>query len=553
MNPLLRALALLALFAASLHAAPLSGTYRIGPTGDYPSLTAVIANVQAGGNGLGGAVTLELQATYVSTVETFPLTIPALNGASAVKTLTIRPAAGAVALLISSGASATINLNAARFVTIDGRPGGVGNHAGSGGGTASQLTIANTSNFGVALRLLDEVRSNTFRYTTFQGMNTSATSGVVLFSSTTGVNSNGNAIDHCDIRDGASTPANGIYAGFSQAQTGGSTISNCNIFNFYSGTTTTAGVRLDAGTTGWTITGNSFYQTASRAAVAANVRSIYINNTSGSNFAVTGNFIGGSAPNAGGTAWTTTGTAAAYLFQGIRLNVSTFTPSSVQGNTIANIVWTSSSAATTLPGVWSGIYVVAGAVNIGTVTGNAVGSGTGTDSVSVTTSGSGGASFGIGSESGSTVANNTIGSITVNGSAISVSTSLIGIAGASAVSNNTVGSITTANSFNAATSSTSSTGQEVTGILNASIITGNTVANLNNNYAGTAAGGRVTASPPERPPLLATLSTTFPPRARTRLRCRYAASMKPPISAVRSCRKTSCIRSPIRRPLERCG
>ena len=117
MNSLLRTLALLALlalFAASLQAAPLSGTRSVGPTGDYPSLTAAIANVQVGGNGLGGALILELQSTYVSTVETFPLTIPVLNGASAVNTLTIRPASGATALAISSAntSAATVDLPA---------------------------------------------------------------------------------------------------------------------------------------------------------------------------------------------------------------------------------------------------------------------------------------------------------------------------------------------------------------------------------------------------------------------------------------------------------
>lgn len=73
----------------SANAAPLSGTKSIGPTGDYASLTATIADVQAWDNGRGGALMLDSQATYLSTVETFPLTIPALNGVTAVYTLTI--------------------------------------------------------------------------------------------------------------------------------------------------------------------------------------------------------------------------------------------------------------------------------------------------------------------------------------------------------------------------------------------------------------------------------------------------------------------------------
>ncbi len=258
---------------------------------------------------------------------------------------------------------------------------------------------------------------------------------------------------------------------------------------------------LAGGSTDWTISGNSFYQTATRTAVSQTVTPILINNTSGNNFTVTGNFIGGDSPSAAVTAqkWTTTGFLP-YLFQGIRLTVGGTTASSVQGNTIANIIWTVASNASTLPGVWSGIYVTAGNVNIGTVTGNTIGSGTGTGSISVTGTGSSGTSFGIGSASSGTVAiaNNSIGSITVNGSAIGVSASLIGIsvtAGANTITGNTVGSTTTANSLNAANSSVSTTGQQVTGILSSSTtsasITGNTVANLNNNYAGTAATGQI--------------------------------------------------------------
>ena len=481
--------------AVSLHAAPLSGTKSIGPTGNYASIGAAITDIQA--QTVGGTLVLELQAAYVSTVETFPLVVPALNGASAVNTVTIRPASGAAGLSITSAntTAATLDLKGAKFVTFDGRPGGTG--------PAKQLTIANTSTTGVTVRFINEASGNALRFLTLQGVNASISSGTVVFSTTTGANGNdNNTIDTCDLRDGASTPANAIYSvgstGTIAQNNSGNTVSNCNIFNFYSATSFASGIQLGNGSTDWTITGNSFYQTATRAAAPRELWAIWLNNpVSGNNFTVTGNFIGGSAPNAGGTAWTTTGTTAAYLFQGIRLNVGTTTPSSVQGNTIKNITWTTSHNDTALPGVWSGIYVQAGNVNIGTVTGNTIGSGTGTGSIAVTTSGTGGTTFGIGSTSSGTVAiaNNTIGSITTNGTDSTVSARLAGLqvtAGANTITGNTVGSTTTAISLNAATSSTSFSAQRVTGILSSSttgaIITGNTVANLNNNYAGTANG-----------------------------------------------------------------
>ena len=63
---------LAAAFVLPAKAVPLSGTRSIGPTGDYASIGAAIADVQV--QTLGGALVLELQPAYVSTVETFPLT-----------------------------------------------------------------------------------------------------------------------------------------------------------------------------------------------------------------------------------------------------------------------------------------------------------------------------------------------------------------------------------------------------------------------------------------------------------------------------------------------
>ncbi|MFZ2279857.1 MAG: hypothetical protein WAW39_18815, partial [Prosthecobacter sp.] len=487
------------LFVLPVQAGMLSGTYAVGPGGDYASIGEALSAIQT--NGLSGPMVLELQASYVSTGETFPLVFTNL-GTTATNTLTLRPQAGAAALSISSAdaTAATVDLNGAQFVTIDGRAGGVG--------TVKQLTIANTSTSGVALRFINEAGGNVIQYITLRGVNTSATSGTVLFSTTTGANGNdNNTLDHCDICAGATKPTNGLYAlgtTTTSAQTNsGNTVSNCNIFNFHATTSVdSAGVRLDGGNTDWILTYNSFYQTASRTGVGAFVRPIYINNPSGNNFSVTGNFIGGSATGAAGAAWTTPPTGAGYQFAGIHLNVGVATPSSVQGNTIQNIVWMSGSTASSLPGVWNGIYVQSGAADLGSNLGNTVGSGSGTGSVTVSTSGAGGFAYGIGSNSSAsiTISNNAVGSITMNGANVSTPTSLVGIHVTNGentintISNNVVGSTTTANSLNAATATTYSISysQRVTGILSynsgSSLIAGNTVANLNNNSMQTSYG-----------------------------------------------------------------
>lgn len=484
------------------------GTYSVGPTGAYPSLTAALAALNA--NGLAGPVILELQAAYVSNVETFPVTIGAIPCAGIANTLTIRPEATATALSISSNnTTATIDMNGGNYVTIDGRPGGTG--------TAKQLTIANTSTAtgGVALRFINEGSNNIIRYTILQGSFPSASSGVVVFGTTTGANGNdNNTITNCDI-DGsaAATPSptlaanNGIYSlgtVTSVAQhNSGNTISNCNIYNnFVTGaTTTSAGILLLAGNTNWTINDNSIYQTSARTATtnAATVYGISISNSaSGNNFLLTNNFIGGSAPNNSGAPWTINGNFS-NRFNGIGLSVDTTVASSVQGNTIANFSFTSSSNSTNNSttilgtGIWGGIMVAAGNVNVGTTTGNIIGSATGTGSVFVTGRSSGATVNGIGVAGTGIVAisNNNIGSITTTGSSASISTGIIGIQSSSTgivtINANTIGSAVTANSLNASNASTSNTAQIVTGINNtgtatAMIITNNTIANLNSAY-----------------------------------------------------------------------
>ncbi|MGE3467617.1 MAG: beta strand repeat-containing protein, partial [Pyrinomonadaceae bacterium] len=216
----------------------------------------------------------------------------------------------------------------------------------------------------------------------------------------------------------------------------------------------------------------------------------------GGNFTVSGNMIGGSQTNAGGAAWTNSGTTADSRFVGIQINASSQTSSSVQGNVIRNVVWETSGTAAVLPGIFCGIFVQQGAANIGTTAGNTIGSEVGTDSISVTTSGDGGTAFGIGTAGfpDRNIFNNIVGSITTNGTNTGVAASLVGIQvtnGINTITGNTIGSNTTANSLNANNSSTSGTGQRVFGIhstnLSGATISNNTITNVNNNAAGEAA------------------------------------------------------------------
>jgi trimeric autotransporter adhesin len=470
----------------------LVGTFSVGPTGTYTSLTAALVALNA--NGLAGPVILQLQASYVSTVETFPVTINAIPCLSAVNTLTIRPETGATALAITSAnTTATIDMNGGNYVTIDGRPGGTG--------VVKQLTIANTVTAGSAMRFINEASNNTLTYCTVTGVNTSTTGGVIQFSTTTGANGNdNNTISFCDIKDGATTPTNAIYAAGSTTTTAtnnsGNVITNNNIYNYFAAASDHYGVNISTGNTDWTITNNSFYQTATRLITTNSTTSgVRISNTSSNNNLINGNYIGGTAPLCAGAAQTYTGSATVgVVFRGLQLTVGTTVATSVQGNVIQNLNITSGSTSTSQ----SGISLLTGRLNVGNVTGNTVGSQSLTNSIIFVNASTStaliftGILAGTGSAELVNISNNTIGGIAVSASSTG-SVSLRGIAfqggtGTFIINNNIVGSLATANSI------TNATNNAIIGIFGAASITtatqnisNNTIANIAVTSTGTTA------------------------------------------------------------------
>src|SRR5688572_8580750 len=110
--------ALVCLFPFIVTACPsgLSGTYTIGPAGNYPTISAALSALRT--NGVTNHVVLELKANYTYTGETFPLAFNGISCLSATKTLTLRPAAGASNLQIlfhsPDGTQPVIDLSDAR-------------------------------------------------------------------------------------------------------------------------------------------------------------------------------------------------------------------------------------------------------------------------------------------------------------------------------------------------------------------------------------------------------------------------------------------------------
>jgi len=397
-----------------------------------------------------------------------------------------------IADLSISGAisGSLIQLNGADSVTIDGRV----NQSG-----AANLTVSNTStaNSARTIELINSAESNYIQFCNVKGAGTSTTQGTINISTSTSGNGNdANYIQYNNLSGvtSANRPINLIYsAGTSGCVNDQNIIRNNNFSNFLSADTASNAIHITSFSNAYSITGNSFYQTASFVPTASVEHSIIrINNSSATDFTVSGNYIGGNAAEASGT-WTKTN-AYNNTFNAIYLNLGN-TGNSVQNNTIKGFSYANSGAAN-----WYGIYLAGGKADIGTANGNKIGEATGTGSVTFTAGATGASWYGIyiASSQNITVSNNEIGSITVATSASTTAANFYGIhktatSGLITISNNLVGSLTSANSIQT-TSTATANSQILYGIYNLGtgsvIISENTVANLNNKTTETTLASR---------------------------------------------------------------
>ena len=456
----------------------------VGNTGaDYSTLKAAFDAINAGT--LTGSITLHI---IDNTTETATATLNASGSGSANYTsVNIYPTVTGKTIT-GNLAAPLISLNGADNVIIDGRL--------NASGSSVDLTITNTSTSSTSgtstIRFINDATNNTIKFCLLKGSSVSASGGGIIFfsSSSSGtVGNDGNTIDRNNITsDAAGRPVNVIFSsGTSGKANSENTVSNNNIYNFLKHGTASNGINIGSNTTAWTISSNSFYETSSfTPAASVEYCIIRINYGSGSNFNITGNYIGGQAVGCGGSAWTKTG-GYNNTFYAIFLNFDA--SNSVQGNTIANFNWSNSGSAS-----WTGIHVSTGAVNIGTVSGNTIGSSSGTGSISVTGGANGTIVYGINIASTGNVncQNNIVGSINTSNNSTDASDiygiNKISAAGPTTISNNLIGSTTTANSINAYSASSGNI-QKVTGINSSGLgditISNNIIANLTNGTTNT--------------------------------------------------------------------
>ena len=446
-----------------------------GANGNYASLTVagdafdkINLTDQTGNN-------IIITITSSSTAEDGATSLNAGNWT----TLTIYPT-GSSYIISGDVAGPLINLSGADNVTIDGR-------VNQSGGKDLTITNISTDYQASTIQFIESAQNNTVKYCNITGSSTNDVGGIIFFSTaSTGTGNSSNTITYNDITsDGAGRPLNAIYSsGIVDLENSGNTISHNNIYDFLNSGQSSTGIFLSDNSTSWTISDNSFYESASFTPTSGSIfYAIKIDNSAGNNFTITGNYIGGRSASCGGSAWTKT-SARNNIFYAMYLNVGTVTASSVQSNTIKNFAWSNQSSA-----AWTAIHIAGGDVNIGTGTANTIGTTNTTGSITVTSGGTGANVYGINIASGGTVdcENNTIGSITAATSSSTLASNFTGInktatAGTTTISNNTIGS-STANSINASSGSTSNA-QSVFGISNAGsgtiTISANTITNLTN-------------------------------------------------------------------------
>ncbi|MCG9879378.1 MAG: fibronectin type III domain-containing protein [Bacteroidia bacterium] len=328
----------------------LSGTKTICPTlCDYTSIGNACNDIRS--KGIDGSLILELMPSYLPSVETYPLAFGNLLTTSS-NTVTIRPNAAVTnPIIFTSNAGSTFLLNQTNYLSIDGRLGGTG--------AAEFIQINNTNSVGAAINFINNSSNNTVTHCRLTGRSQSTSSGVVNFlTSTFSEGNNYNTIVNNSIKDSINNPIYGIYSGGSANSPNlYNSVYDNNIYNYYNNSNPSYGIQIATGSNSWFISNNSFYQTSSR-----NISTTYagaINIFNGSNYTLIGNYIGGSAPNCGGSATLYTGTGFTNF---IRLNLSSSNTNILLGNYIQNISlsWSGSSGVSSLINLINGAFNVSG-------------------------------------------------------------------------------------------------------------------------------------------------------------------------------------------------
>ncbi len=371
---------------------PLTGPINVSSAnplsnGDYLTLAdafiAINSYPQAGNN--------IIVTVNGSTIE--PATGAILNqNASPWNSMVIYPTATGYSITGNLAGLAVIRLFGADKVTIDGRVGAAG--------STPDLVISNTSTSslsGTSTIFLDtDATTNLITYCNVQGSSTTAVAAnggnIFIGDAAVTTGNDNNTISNCNIGPaGSNLPTKGVYLSGSTGSTPLNnslcTVTNNNIFDYFSAATGSSGIYVANGNTDCSFTTNRFYQTSARTqTTGAQHSAIWLANGSGNNYSISGNTIGYS--NDGGSGTYSLSGLTGTQFIPIYLNVGTTAVTNVQSNTIAGIAISGSCNGAANNPPFAGIYISDGLVNIGgaagDLTGNTIGSMTATDNITFT-------------------------------------------------------------------------------------------------------------------------------------------------------------------------
>ncbi len=365
---------------AGLQFLPFTGVYNVGTGQSYASLTnsnGIFGKINS--LGLSGNLTINISSDLAETGA------EALNQWSETGagnyTITIQPSAASARLISGNVLAGMIRFNGADRVKID-------------GGAGKYLTFRNTNTSGTtgtAFTFMNGATYDTIRYCTLEAY-ANATNGVVLFSiSPVAASGNSNILAEYNNINGtvnSNTSLVSIYAaGTTGKENANIVISNNSIYNYRD-----RAIDITAtGSTGWTISGNSFYNGDVTGTVnypaSSELHGIRI--SGGSGYSILNNYIGGNAAFASGTNAVYASTLGNLSYQGILLTTSMASPASIiKGNSIAKISL-SATPVSAASNAFIGIETNGTGISIGGTSpgdGNIVGSNTGNGSVEVITS-----------------------------------------------------------------------------------------------------------------------------------------------------------------------
>jgi hypothetical protein len=344
-------------------------TKTVGAGANYSTLKLAFDAINSGT--ITGSITLQIVSTIT---DNNTATLNASGSQNCNYSSVLIYPTGSGYTLSSNIAGATIYLNGADNVTIDGRVNA------SGATKDLVITNTNTGTSAITINLKNSAINNIVKYCTLKGSTTNSSFGIVTFGTSSNGNGNdNNLIDNNNItNNGGARVTNAVISlGSSGKENSTNTISNNIIYDFMSASISSNGVYISQNSTNFIISGNSFYETTTLVPTVANTYYVIATNTS-TNHLISGNYIGGSAPLCSGSPMTIN-SSMAHSFAGIYTNGGSSTPVIIQNNIIQNINYTSTNA-----NPWDGIYLASSSNKV-TVSGNTIGASTGNDSIVVNT------------------------------------------------------------------------------------------------------------------------------------------------------------------------